>query len=54
MEKIPPKVKIFTEQSREKIEEYIDEFIQDIEEIDVMDIKFSCTDDWYNVMIIYR
>lgn len=54
MIKIPPKVKFFTGQNLDVIEENVDEFIHDIEDIEVMDIKFCCDPNWFHVMVIYR
>lgn len=46
------KVKIFARKSTDEVEELVNEFLETITE--VIDIKFSTSDEWSEVLIIYK
>ena len=54
MNKIPQKVKFISSNSLKELQIETNEFIQSIEDIDIVDIKYCTDSQFWSVMVIYR
>lgn len=46
------KIRIFARKSTDELEKLVNEFLETISE--VIDIKYSTSDDWSEVLVIYK